>query len=94
MARDVLGAECINFEQVDANVVEELLMRTGGRGPDVCIDAVGPEALGHGVGSTVDWAKQLLRMQSDRPNVLRQCTKKKPTTALKSSSNPGTNIRL
>ena len=46
--------------------------RTGNRGPDVCIDAVGFEALGHGAGAVVDWAKQLLRMQTDRPNVLRQ----------------------
>lgn len=46
---------------------------TGGRGPDVCIDAVGHEALGHGAGAVLDWTKQILKMQSDRPNVLRQC---------------------
>jgi threonine dehydrogenase-like Zn-dependent dehydrogenase len=31
------------------------------------------EALGHGAGAVVDWAKQIMRMESDRPNVLRQC---------------------
>jgi threonine dehydrogenase-like Zn-dependent dehydrogenase len=65
------GAEVINFE--DVNVVGEVIERTGGRGPDACIDAVGLEAYGHGVGATVDWMKQLMRLQQDRPNVLRQC---------------------
>jgi len=73
MARDVHGATPLNFEHAEPNVVHELKMMTGGRGPDVCIDAVGLEALGHGVGAVVDWTKQLLRMQTDRPNVLRQC---------------------
>ena len=67
------GLETINFEDTEeANVVEELKRLTGNRGPDVCIDAVGMEALGHGLGAVVDWTKQLLRMESDRPNVLRQ----------------------
>lgn len=66
------GADPLNFEDAEDNVVEELKMRTGGRGPDVCIDAVGMEALGHGAGAVLDWAKQLMRMESDRPNVLRQ----------------------
>jgi threonine dehydrogenase-like Zn-dependent dehydrogenase len=47
-------------------------MRTGGRGADVCIDAVGMEALGHGFGAIVDHAKTILRMENDRPNALRQ----------------------
>jgi threonine dehydrogenase-like Zn-dependent dehydrogenase len=64
------GAEPVNFENV--NVVEYLKETTAGRGPDACIDAVGLEALGHGFGAVVDWTKQLARMQTDRPNVLRQ----------------------
>lgn len=72
-ARNVLGATTIDFENEHQNVLEELLVLTGGRGPDVCIDAVGMEALGHGMGAMIDWTKQVLRMQSDRPNVLRQC---------------------
>ena len=67
------GCETINFEDHEgANVVEDLKNLTGNRGPDICIDAVGMEALGHGIGSMVDWTKQMLRMESDRPNVLRQ----------------------
>lgn len=74
LVRDLPGVEVLDFEDdVDGtNVVEELKNRTGNRGPDVCIDAVGFEALGHGAGAVVDWAKQLMRMETDRPNVLRQ----------------------
>jgi len=41
---------------------------TGGRGPDACIDAVGMEA--HG--SMYDQVKQTIKLESDRPFVLRQ----------------------
>ncbi|HEY0868603.1 MAG TPA: zinc-dependent alcohol dehydrogenase [Fimbriimonas sp.] len=70
MAERAGNVESMNFEKV--NVVEELIERTGGRGPDGCIDCVGTEALGHGAGAIFDWAKQIARLQSDRPNVLRQ----------------------
>jgi len=68
------GAERLDFEKdtEDSDVVEQIKMRTGGRGADVCIDAVGMEALGHGVGAIVDHAKTILRMENDRPNALRQ----------------------
>jgi threonine dehydrogenase-like Zn-dependent dehydrogenase len=62
--------ETINFEHV--NPMEEILDRAGGRGADSCIDCVGTEAFGHGPGAILDYVKQLARMQSDRPNVLRQ----------------------
>src|SRR6478609_5784216 len=39
MAERHSQAEVINYEDVD-DVVEELKFRTGGRGPDACIDAV------------------------------------------------------
>ena len=41
---------------------------TGGRGPDVCIDAVGLEAHGHGRSSRDDRVKQTLRLEKDRPS--------------------------
>jgi threonine dehydrogenase-like Zn-dependent dehydrogenase len=70
MAQDA-GYTTINFEETD--VRSELLEHTGGRGPDKCIDAVGMEST-HG--STpiyaYDRAKQLARMESDRPYALRQ----------------------
>lgn len=64
------GAETLNFEQVD--VLDALHQMTGNHGPDSCMDAVGMEAWGHGVMFAVDRAKQMARMQMDRPIVLRQ----------------------
>jgi len=67
---DVIGAEVIDAERDD--VVPELRDRTGGRGPDVCIDAVGMEPHPAGVMGAVDMAKQQLRLQTGRPGVLRE----------------------
>jgi threonine dehydrogenase-like Zn-dependent dehydrogenase len=44
-ARQYAGVETVNFKEVD-DVVLTLKEMTGGRGPDVCIDAVGLEADG------------------------------------------------
>jgi len=44
-AKKFSGVETVNFEQVD-DVVTHLRRLTDGRGPDVCIDAVGMEADG------------------------------------------------
>jgi threonine dehydrogenase-like Zn-dependent dehydrogenase len=64
-------AETINYE-VETDVVEALKQRTGGRGPDRCIDAVGLEAHGPTLLGTVDRAKQMMRLSFDRPYVLRE----------------------
>jgi threonine dehydrogenase-like Zn-dependent dehydrogenase len=64
------GAETLNFDEVD--VVEALHDLTGNQGPDSCMDVVGMEASGHGVLFAMDRAKQMTRMQMDRPIVLRQ----------------------
>jgi threonine dehydrogenase-like Zn-dependent dehydrogenase len=65
------GAETINYEEVDS--VHDLLKdMTGGMGPDRVIDAVGMEAVGHGAYFAVDKMKQAMRMQFDRPYVLRE----------------------
>ncbi|BAZ25299.1 alcohol dehydrogenase GroES domain protein [Kalymmatonema gypsitolerans NIES-4073] len=45
---------------------------TGGRGPDACIDACGMEAHGIGLEGFYDEAKQAVRLETDRPHVLRQ----------------------
>ena len=63
--------EVIDYEQVDS-VVDTLREITGGRGPDACIDAVGMEAHGHTVDALYDRAKQGLRLETDRPHVLRE----------------------
>lgn len=71
MARDLCGAETVNFEQVDS-VSETLIDMTAGRGPDACIDAVGLEAYGHGLAYLYDRTKQALMLESDRPIALRE----------------------
>jgi threonine dehydrogenase-like Zn-dependent dehydrogenase len=71
MAREKVGAETIDYSAVD-NVVEVLQEMTGGRGPDACIDAVGMEAHGEGIGYAYDRVKQLLRLETDRGEALRQ----------------------
>jgi threonine dehydrogenase-like Zn-dependent dehydrogenase len=71
MAQTWGRAEVIDYEQVDS-VTETLREMTGGRGPDSCIDAVGMEAHGHSADALYDKAKQTLRMETDRPHVLRE----------------------
>jgi len=64
-------AETLNYSECD-DVVEELKQRTGGRGPDACIDAVGTEAHGTSLDALYDRAKQAVGLGTDRPHVLRQ----------------------
>ncbi len=65
------NAEVIDYEQED-DVLECLKDMTGGQGPDSCIDAVGLEAHGTGIGGFYDRSKQMLRLQMDRPTALRE----------------------
>ena len=65
------GAEVVNYAETD-DLVEALKEMTGGRGPDVCIDAVGMEAHGTSIDAVVDRVKQQTRLGTDRANVLRQ----------------------
>jgi threonine dehydrogenase-like Zn-dependent dehydrogenase len=69
MARDG-GAETINYEETD--VYDMLMQRTGGRGPDSCMDAVGLEAHMPGPLYYYDRLKQAVMSESDRPIALRQ----------------------
>lgn len=46
---------------------------TGSIGPDACMDAVGMEAHYPGLMYALDRTKQILRLQPDRPGVLREC---------------------
>jgi threonine dehydrogenase-like Zn-dependent dehydrogenase len=70
MARDEGKAETIDFSA--DSVVEGLKELTGGRGPDVCIDAVGLEAHGHAPDALLDRAKAALFLATDRAHVLRE----------------------
>jgi threonine dehydrogenase-like Zn-dependent dehydrogenase len=65
------GAEIIDFSKTD--VYDELMVRTKGRGPDSCIDAVGCEASGHGAEDAVlDKVKAATYLATDRVHVIRQ----------------------
>jgi threonine dehydrogenase-like Zn-dependent dehydrogenase len=64
-----VGAETLNYESAD--VGHELRERSGGRGPDVCIEAVGMEAHSNGPQFAYDQLKQQLRLQTDRPVAVR-----------------------
>jgi threonine dehydrogenase-like Zn-dependent dehydrogenase len=69
--RKDLGLETINYEQT--NVLETLNELTAGRGPNVCIDAVGMEAHhGHAAVHAYDRAKQAARMETERPHAIRE----------------------
>lgn len=64
------GAEVLDFMEVD--VIEALKEMTAGRGPDVCIDAVGLEAHGLTVDALLDRVEYMLRMTTDHAHALRQ----------------------
>jgi threonine dehydrogenase-like Zn-dependent dehydrogenase len=70
-ARERIGAETLNYEEVDVrDALDDL---TGGRGPDACIDAVGMEAHhGNELVHLYDRGKQSARAETDRPHALRQ----------------------
>jgi threonine dehydrogenase-like Zn-dependent dehydrogenase len=72
MARNKAGAtETINFEE-DPDVVEQLKLMTGGRGPDAVIDAVGMESVsGHAPLQAFERVKQASRQETDRGAALR-----------------------
>jgi threonine dehydrogenase-like Zn-dependent dehydrogenase len=67
--RTHIGAETLDYEQV--NVTAELREMSGGRGPDVCIEAVGMEAHSSGPQYLYDQVKQQMRLQTDRPTAVR-----------------------
>jgi threonine dehydrogenase-like Zn-dependent dehydrogenase len=71
MARDVGGADVVNYETDTDDIVALLKHMTGGRGPDHVIDAVGMESHGTDLMYKVDRGKQALKLQLDRANVLR-----------------------
>ncbi|HXE15306.1 MAG TPA: zinc-dependent alcohol dehydrogenase [Bryobacteraceae bacterium] len=70
MAREKVGAETINYEEMD--VLSVLKEMTGGRGPDACIDAVGMESHTPGFIGAYDRAKQAMMLETDRPIALRE----------------------
>ena len=70
MAIEKAGAtDAINYAEGDLQ--ERIKELTGGRGPDACIDAVGMEAHGTGAQFAYDRAKQIAKLEMDRPVALR-----------------------
>jgi len=70
MAAEEGSAETLNFG--DEDIFERLKEKTGGMGPDACIDAVGLEAHGMSIDALYDRAKAALYLGTDRPHALRQ----------------------
>jgi threonine dehydrogenase-like Zn-dependent dehydrogenase len=69
MAREQ-GCEIIDYELED--VLDTLNEKTGGRGPDACIEAVGMESHSAGFIGAYDKLKQTLMLSTERPHPLRQ----------------------
>ena len=63
-------AEVLNFDGLD--VVETLKELTAGRGPDVCVEAVGMEAHVAGIEGLIDRTKQAIKVETGRPIALRE----------------------
>jgi threonine dehydrogenase-like Zn-dependent dehydrogenase len=70
LARDQGRAEVL--DSAHADVVGTLRELCDGQGPHACIDAVGMEAHGTSLGEIYDYVKQAVKLETDRPNVLRQ----------------------
>ncbi len=70
MTERYVGCETLDYSSTDVGA--ELRERTGGRGPDVCIEAVGMEAHSQGPQYLYDQIKQQLRLQTDRPVAVRE----------------------
>jgi threonine dehydrogenase-like Zn-dependent dehydrogenase len=70
LAREQGCAETLHYAKVD--IYDALKERTGGRGPDACIDAVGMEGHTPGVVGAYDRVKQAVMLETDRPHALRE----------------------
>ncbi|MGY0005404.1 zinc-dependent alcohol dehydrogenase [Micromonospora sp. I033] len=70
MAERHLGVETLDYETQD--VGGELRERSGGRGPDVCVEAAGTALRGGGPRFRYDRVKRQLRLESDPPVAARE----------------------
>ncbi|GGP54906.1 zinc-dependent alcohol dehydrogenase [Saccharothrix coeruleofusca] len=69
-AERTFGVETLNYQRVDVGAA--LREATGGRGPDVCIEAVGCEAHSDGPQYVYDQVKSKLKLETDRPIAVRE----------------------
>jgi len=70
MAAKHTGAEILDYTA--ETVPEALRELTGGRGPDVCLEAVGMEAHSAGLQHVYDQTKQQLRLHTERGAAIRE----------------------
>ncbi|WP_335998547.1 zinc-dependent alcohol dehydrogenase [Halorientalis halophila] len=70
MAREHGDAVPIDYSEED--VYHRLMELTANRGPDSCIDAVGTDAHGTGLVDATDRMKRSVKLEDDRPYVLRE----------------------
>jgi threonine dehydrogenase-like Zn-dependent dehydrogenase len=83
LAQSIQQTEVLDYS--DEEVFDQLKDITGGRGPDVCVDAVGMEAHGTFIDAMMDRVKQAMKLQFDRAHVLRQvlhCCRKGGTVSI------------
>jgi threonine dehydrogenase-like Zn-dependent dehydrogenase len=66
------GAGAETLDSMDRDLFEQLKDRTGGIGPDACIDAVGLEAHGPHIDYWYDKVKTMAMLATDRASSLRQ----------------------
>jgi threonine dehydrogenase-like Zn-dependent dehydrogenase len=70
VARELFDVETLDYTRTDVGA--ELREMTGGRGPDVCIEAVGCEAHSPGPQYVYDQVKSKLKLETDRPIAVRE----------------------
>jgi threonine dehydrogenase-like Zn-dependent dehydrogenase len=70
MTEEHVGAETIDYTRTD--VLAELRERSGGRGPDVCIEAVGMKAHSPCPEFAYDQAKKRFHVETERPFAVRE----------------------
>ncbi|OLR93490.1 zinc-dependent alcohol dehydrogenase [Actinokineospora bangkokensis] len=70
MVRERFGVETLDYTATDVGA--ELREMTAGRGPDVCIEAVGCEAHSPGPQHVYDQVKSKLKLETDRPIAVRE----------------------
>lgn len=68
-AKKVAGCETILWEGDGKNVIEEIRSHTGGRGADVCVEAVGFEP----DRTFLDKAKAVINLEKGSPKVIEAC---------------------
>lgn len=68
-ARQASGCETILWEDKGKNVIDEIRAQTGGRGADVCVEAVGFEP----DRNIIDRAKAVINMEKGSPKVIEAC---------------------